>query len=253
MKIILSPAKNLKETTELKYTSLNQPAFMEQSSYLIKKLQKLSKKKIGDLMKISPALSDLNHSRYHSWENEANAKNAIPALEIFNGEVYRGLEAHTFSKTDLKSAQERLRILSGLYGILKPNDLVQAYRLEMGTRLEITSKIKGLYKYWDDKLTNALNEELKENEPVVNLASKEYFSVLDFKALKGPVITCLFKEFRDGKYKFIQTFGKQARGKMTQFIIKNKLNKVEDLKAFDLDNYKFAPKQSSENEFVFVR
>jgi len=253
MKIIISPAKNLKTEFENKFTESTQPTFLDDSEYLIKKLRKLSKKKIGDLMKISPALSELNYNRYESWNLPFTDKNALPALYIFAGEVYRGMDVATFTKKDLKVANESLRILSGLYGLLKPSDLIQPYRLEMGTRLEITSKTKGLYKFWGNKLTDKLNEAFKKDDVLVNLASKEYFKAVDFSLINAKVITCTFKDNKNGVYKSLMAYGKLARGFMTRFIIKNNLKKVEHLKTFAEEGYIFNPKFSNEDEFVFTR
>jgi len=253
MKIILSPAKALKQEVKSKITTTDQPAFLEQSDQLIKKLQKFSRKKIGDLMSISADLSALNYQRYHTWEYPFTEDNALPAIYIFDGAAYRGLEAESLTKSELNRAQKKLRILSGLYGILKPKDLIMPYRLEMGTRLQTATKKTNLYHFWGNELTLALQAEMKKDEPLVNLASKEYFKVLDFKLLNRPVITCNFKENKNGVYKAIMTFAKQARGKMTRFIIQNKIEKIEELKAFDLDGYLFNNKLSTTNEFIFTR
>jgi len=253
MKIILSPAKALKQEVKSKITDTNQPAFLEQSEKLIKKLQKFSRKKIGNLMSISSDLSELNYQRYHNWQLPFVEGNAIPAIYIFNGDAYRGLDAESLTKTEINRAQKQLRMLSGLYGILKPKDLIMPYRLEMGTRLQTSTKKTNLYHFWGNQLTLALQAEMKKDEPLVNVASKEYFKVLDFKLLDRPVITCHFKENKNGVYKAIMTFAKQARGKMTRFIIKNKIEKIEELKAFDIDGYLFNNKLSTESDFVFTR
>jgi len=253
MKIILSPAKALKQTVNSKITDANQPTFLEQSEQLIKKLQKFSRKKIGDLMSISADLSELNYQRYHNWQLPFAEGEALPAIYIFNGEAYRGLDAESLNKTEINRAQKQLRILSGLYGILKPKDLILPYRLEMGTRLKTSTKQTNLYQFWGDKLTLALQAEMKKEEPLINVASKEYFKVLNFKLLDRPIITCHFKENKNGVYKAIMTFAKQARGKMVRFIVKNKIEKIEELKAFDVDGYLFSNSMSTETDFVFTR
>ncbi len=253
MKIILSPAKALKSVVKQNIKNTTQPQFIEESAFLIKKLQKLSRKKIGDLMSISKDLSNLNYERYHNWQLPFNADTALPALYIFNGEAYRAMDAENFTQKDINSAQKKLRILSGLYGILKPKDLIMPYRLEMGTRFKSSAKHNNLYQFWGDKLTHALNEELKKREVLVNVASKEYFKVLDFKQLQATIITCHFKDNKNGVYKAIMTFAKQARGKMARFIIQNNLQNAEDLKAFDEDGYIFNNQFSSEFDYVFTR
>jgi len=253
MKVILSPAKalNFEGAPQLKNTTI--PVHIENSEYLINKLRKLSKRKIGKLMNISPALVELNFDRYQSWELPFTQENSKAALYVFNGEAYRGLDAASFKAADVKSANDRLRILSGLYGLLKPSDLIQPYRLEMGTSLKVTPKLTNLYKYWGDTITNQLNSELNDDDILVNVASKEYFKSIDFNKLKAKVITCHFKENRNGEYKAIMTFAKNARGKMARFIIKNKLNKAEELRAFNEDGYYFNNDLSNDKDFVFTR
>jgi len=227
--------------------------FIEESAFLIKQLKKLSRKKIAGLMTISNDLAVLNYERYHNWELPFTAATAMPALYIFNGEAYRAMDAENFTQKQITLAQKKLRILSGLYGILKPKDLIMPYRLEMGTRFKSSAKHSNLYQFWGDKLTIALNDELKKNEVLVNVASKEYFKVLDFKQLKVPVITCHFKDNKNGVYKAIMTFAKQARGKMARFIIQHDLQKAEELKAFDDDGYLYNNQLSTEFDYVFTR
>jgi len=253
MKVILSPAKQLNVNSEYVPQKWDTPALIESSAYLAGKLKKMSPRQIGKLMSISPDLAQLNFERFQNWTTPFSPDNAIAALYIFNGEAYRGLDAASFNKKDIVSAQSRLRILSGLYGLLKPNDLIQPYRLEMGTRMKVTTKKTNLYKYWGDTITDQLSSEMEEDEVLVNLASKEYFKALDFNKLNRRVVTCHFQELRNGKYQAIMTFAKNARGAMTRYIIKNKLNDTEDLKGFNLDNYSFDNKRSSENDFYFIR
>lgn len=253
MKVILSPAKalNFEDAPQIKNPSI--PVHIENSEYLIRKLRKLSKRKIGKLMNISPALVELNFDRYQNWEVPFTEENSKAAIYVFNGEAYRGLDAASFKAADLKSAESRLRILSGLYGLLKPSNLIQPYRLEMGTSLKVTPKQTNLYKYWGDTITKQLNSEMDEDEVLVNVASKEYFKSIDFSMLKAKVITCHFKENRNGEYKAIMTFAKNARGKMARFIIKNKLNEADDLRAFNEDGYHFNNDLSNDKDFVFTR
>ena len=205
-------------------------------------------------MSISSELSQLNYERYQSWSLPFTKENSNHALAVFTGEVYRGINAADFSEKELSLAQNKLRIISGLYGLLKPKDLIQPYRLEMGTRFAVTPKTKNLYQFWGSKITDALNEELAEDDGVlINLASNEYFKAIKSKDIKGRIITCSFKDAKNGEYKMIMTFAKQARGYMTRFIIKNNLKQVEEIKAFDDNGYVFSPKMSSENEFTFTR
>jgi len=254
MKIVISPAKSLDFDNCPEIENTTQPVFLGNSEKLIKKLQKLSPKKIEALMSVSPALSDLNYQRYQNFCTPFTNDNAKPAGLVFIGEVYRALDARSFSKKELDVAQDKLRILSGLYGLLRPLDLVQPYRLEMGTPLAITPKMTNLYKFWGDSITNELNKEMAEDDGVlVNLASNEYFKAVNTKKIMGQLITCNFKENKGGVYKPIMTFAKQARGFMTRFIIQNEIGKIQDLKAFDSEGYVFNTGLSSNEEFIFTR
>jgi uncharacterized protein len=254
MKIVISPAKSLDFDNCTLFSSSSECMFLSDSERLILKLKKLSVKKVGELMSISPALSQLNYDRYQSWGLPFKKDNAKHALAVFTGEVYRGINVSDFSDKELSVAQDKLRILSGLYGLLKPKDLIQPYRLEMGTRFAITAKTKNLYQFWGNKITDVLNSDLANDDGVlVNLASNEYFKAVNVKALKGTVITCNFKDYKNGEYKMIMTFAKQARGYMARFIIKNDLQKIEELQAFDEEGYVFNPKMSNESEFTFTR
>ena len=254
MKIVISPAKSLDFEKCTVFKDSSKCIFLSDSEILIKKLKKLSAKKIGALMSISPALSELNYDRYQSWSLPFTLNNSKHALAVFTGEVYRGINVSGFSEQDLNIAQEKLRIISGLYGLLKPRDLIQPYRLEMGTRFTVNPKTKNLYQFWGNKITDALNDELAQDDGVlVNLASNEYFKAINPKNIKGKVITCHFRDFKNGEYKMIMTFAKQARGYMARFIIKNDLQKIEELQAFDEGGYVFNPKMSNESEFTFTR
>ena len=252
MKIIISPAKSLDFETKSPTSLHTQPRFLEQSEKLNKKLKTLSKKNISELMKISDALSALNYDRNQSWTTPFSPDNAKQAIYSFTGEVFRGIDAHSLREDKIPLLQDRLRILSGLYGILKPLDLIQPYRLEMGTKLSI-QKTTNLYKFWDDQIAKSLNEELKEGELLVNLASTEYFKVIPKKILKVPMITPVFKDFKNGEYKTIMTFAKKARGLMVRYIIDHNIKTIEGLKNFNVERYRFSEEMSSENELLFTR
>lgn len=252
MKIIISPAKSLNFDIQVNTNIFTQNEFANESKKLVNKLKKMSKSKLAELMKLSPQLTDLNYSRYKNWELPFTTSNAKQAGFVFTGEVYRGLDFETLPENKVLIAQEKLRILSGLYGILKPLDLIQPYRLEMGTKLIYNSKTENLYKFWDNKITDYLNKELN-NGVLVNLASKEYFKVIKTKQLNGKIITCNFKDYKNGSYKTIMTYAKNARGKMARFIINNNINNQEEIKTFDLDGYIYNPSLSLENEYIFTR
>lgn len=249
---LLSPAKSLDFETKPHVSNHTQPAFLEDSEYLVKKLKKLSAKKIGKLMSISPALSDLNHQRYQEWSTPFNTSNAKQAALCFTGDVYRGWSATQMDAGDLDFAQDHVRILSGLYGILKPLDLIQPYRLEMGIRFEVTPKVKNLYAFWQKKLTAQLNDEV-QGGVVLNLASNEYFKVINTKEVHGTVINAQFKDMKNGQYKTIMTFAKLARGYMTRYIVANRITDIEDIKGFDLEGYVYNPRESEGNDWVFTR
>ena len=254
MLVVISPAKTLDFETEPVITDHSLPLFLDDSEKLIKKLRSLSKKKIKELMNISDNLVDLNKSRYEQWDRQFDAEHAKQAVLAFKGDVYLGLEAEKFSESDFEFAQNHLRILSGLHGVLKPLDLIRPYRLEMGTKLPVGRR-KDLYHFWDKKVTEVLNEEAaqQDSKVLVNLASNEYFKVIQPKFLKSEIITPVFKDFKGDKYKIISFFAKKARGMMAAFIIKNKLTDVEQIKAFDTDGYAFNAELSEGNEWVFTR
>jgi uncharacterized protein len=252
MKIIISPAKSLDFESSAPTSLHTMPRFLEQSTKLNQKLKTLSKNKLADLMSISDDLAALNYERNQSWQPSFSPKNAKQAIFAFTGEVFRGLDINSLADEKLPLLQENLRILSGLYGILKPLDLMQPYRLEMGTKLKVGAK-ENLYKFWGDSIANALNEELLDNELLINLASSEYFKVINQKVLKVPMITPVFKDFKNGQYKTIMTFAKKARGLMVRYIIDNQVKTIDDLKHFDEENYRFEENMSSENKLVFTR
>lgn len=254
MLILISPAKTLNETPVLKTKKFSLPFFIKESALLIEELRKYSPKKLAGLMDINPKLAELNFKRYMVWSEKFTIENAKPALLMFNGEVYNGLKANTMKEADLLYAQDHLRILSGLYGVLRPLDLMQAYRLEMGTSLK-NPVGKDLYSFWGDKITNVISEVLSEQKEktLVNLASQEYFKTIDVKKIQGNIITPVFKESRPEGYRMITIYAKKARGLMSRFIIENRIEKAEDLKHFDLEGYFFSEEMSGDGELVFVR
>lgn len=252
MKIILSPAKNIDLNKHLDTEIITCPIFIAEATTLIHKLKKISAKKISTMMHISAELADLNVQRYQDWNEDVEIKEGKGhAIAIFNGEVYRGLDALTMDRTVVLNAQDKIRILSGLYGILKPLDVISPYRLEMGTSWAVTPAKKNLYQFWGNKVTDSLNNE--ESELIINLASTEYSKVIDFKKLKAKVITPIFKEFKNGDYKIVMVYAKQARGTMARFIISNNITSEEGIKGFNLDGYLYDPNLSKGNEYVFTR
>lgn len=252
MKILLSPAKSI-QTEGVKPEQFSEyPLFTKDSEKLVKKLKKLKPKALAQLMDISMDLAQLNFDRFQQWSIEQDEL-WLPAASIFTGEAYKGLNYLNLSTEHKKMAQDRLRILSGLYGILKPADLIFPYRLEMGTSFPVSAKEKNLYAFWKDKLTKQLNQELGSNEVIINLASAEYSKAIDFKKITNQVITPTFKEFKNGKFSTVMIFAKHARGRMSRYLIENDLKDVEELKLYTVDNYEFSANQSTESEWVFVR
>ncbi len=252
MKIVISPAKSLNFESEVPTTDFTQAIFLKQAERLNRILRKKSARSLSKLMSISPALGQLNYERNQNWHLPFNPENAKQAIFAFSGEVYRGLDVNSMSLHDLEVLQNKLRILSGQYGILKPLDLMQAYRLEMGTSLKIGVK-PNLYKFWDKQITESLNNEMEEGELFVNLASKEYFRVLQAKEIKSPVITPIFKEFKNGEYKIVMTFAKLARGLMLRYIIDHKVEDLDGIKGFNSNGYGYDANLSTETELVFTR
>jgi len=253
MKIVVSPAKTLDFESNLPTTRATQPKFLEEAELINNKLERKSKKAIGKLMDISDKLAELNYQRYKEFNTPFTKQNARPAVYAFAGDVYTGLDAYTIPSEKLDLLQDSLRILSGMYGMLRPLDLIQPYRLEMGTKLTINRK-KDLYSFWKKTLTETLNEELEDGELFLNLASVEYFSAIDEKKLKVPVISPVFKDFKNGELKIISFFAKKARGSMSRFAIDNNVKTLEELKAFDYDGYSYSEKYTDkENEPVFIR
>jgi cytoplasmic iron level regulating protein YaaA (DUF328/UPF0246 family) len=250
---VISPAKLLDEKTHHQDINYSQPEFTQEAEYLVSKLRKKSSKSLGELMDLSVALSDENKRRYAQWSLPFTPENAFHAVLMFKGDVYRGMQAETFTTKQLEFAQNHLRILSGLYGLVKPLDLIQPYRLMMGTPFAPDSKYKNLYSYWGTKPTDALVRDLDPKGVLVNLASSEYFKAIQPSQLDRRVVTCEFKEQKGDKLAIVSTFAKLARGYMAGFIVRNGIQKAEDLKAFNLQGYRFEPKVSSENDWVFVR
>jgi uncharacterized protein len=252
MKIIISPAKSLDFESKVSTNLHTEPIFLNQSKKLNNKLKTLSRKKLSALMSISDDLARLNYERNQDWTLPFTTKNAKQAIYAFTGAVFQGINVNTIEASKIPDLQHKLRILSGLYGILKPLDLIQPYRLEMGTKLKIGTK-ENLYKFWDDTVADALNNELEENELLINLASAEYFKVIPKKVLKVPMITPIFKDFKNGEYKTIMTYAKKARGLMVRYIIDNNVNTIEELKNFNIEDYRFSEEMSKNNELVFTR
>ncbi|WP_373516411.1 peroxide stress protein YaaA [Pricia sp.] len=253
MKIVISPAKSLDYESEYPNFKQTQPQFLEEAVTLNKLLAKKKPKDLMALMSISDKLAQLNWQRNQDFETPFTTKNARPAIYTFNGDVYKGLDAYTMSPEKVGKLQDMLRILSGQYGILRPLDLMQPYRLEMGTKLKVGRK-KNLYEFWTKTITEHLNTELGEHELFLNLASAEYFSAVDEKALKVPVITPVFKDWGNDKLKIISFYAKKARGAMVRYILDNDVNTLEDLKGFDYDDYIFSESHTSKkNEPVFIR
>lgn len=256
MLIVISPAKNLDFKTAAPVADHTQPDYLKQSAALIKRLRDIEAPDLMKLYSVSREIASLNYERYRQWRLPFTPENAKQAVFAFNGEVYNGLKAKTLTPDDIRFAQDHLRMLSGLYGVLRPLDLIQPYRLEMGIKLD-TAKAENLYEFWDSKITKNLNDVLKsqsEEVPVlINLASHEYFKSVHRKKLKARIIDFEFVEMRDGKPKTITVYMKKARGMMTRFIIENRLTDPEGLKAFDAEGYAFAEELSEKDRWVFIR
>ncbi len=252
MRIVISPAKKLYEGSALQNFPHTQPSFLQQAQTLIDILQEKDAFDIANLMKLSMKLVDLNVQRYQSWHTPFTADNAKQALFSFAGDVYQGLDAQTLFNDDINFAQEHLRILSGLYGMLRPLDLMQPYRLEMGTRLA-NDKGSNLYDFWGDTITEQLNLELQADDTLINLASTEYFKAIQPQLLQANIITPTFKENKAGTYKVIGIYAKKARGLMTRYIIQNRISDVQAIKNFDMDGYSYNPSLSDNKNWVFSR
>jgi cytoplasmic iron level regulating protein YaaA (DUF328/UPF0246 family) len=254
MIILLSPAKTLDFESPSALDEYTKPTFHADANRLAEQLQSYSTKQLAVLMDISPALAEKVHEYFACWKQKYNAKGTRQAILAYQGDVYVGLKAAEFSKSDLQFAQRRLRIVSGLYGMLKPFDLIQPYRLEMGTRLRV-DRARDLYQFWGDRLTLAVKVALEDcpDRVVVNLASHEYHKAIDFRQLNAQVISPQFKEEKDGKYRFLTVFGKQARGVMARYLIQNRAERAADVTEFRLDGYRLNKSLSTDLEPVFTR
>ncbi len=254
MIIVISPAKSLYEKTPIQLEKYTLADFLTEAEKIVSVMKKKKPAQLAKLMEISPKLAELNYHRFQEWTLPFTPENSWQAVLMFNGDVYQGLRAETFTANEFSIAQQHLRILSGVYGILKPLDLIQPYRLEMGTNISIARK-KNLYEFWKLKITAKLNEELEETgqKELINLASNEYFSAIDTKKLKARIITPAFKEQKDGQYQMVSFFAKKARGLMSRFIIQNQITDPEEIKAFDLEGYYFNNQLSKGDNWVFTR
>lgn len=253
MKILVSPAKTMDYKSDLPIDTYTQPLFIKEAEELNNTLKALSKKEMSALMKISDNLTNLNYDRVREFVTPFTTENARPAIFAFSGDVYIGLDAYTLPKNKFDILQERLRILSGMYGILKPLDLIQPYRLEMGTKLKI-DVASNLYEYWGDSLTEFLNKEMTDDELLVNLASNEYFKAINTEKLKSELITPIFKDFKNGKFKIIAFHAKKARGSMARYLVENDITDLDGMKAFDTDRYSFSESETLDKHSpVFIR
>ena len=254
MLIVISPAKNLDYETPVPTSKTSKAGLLKESQILADQLKEMAPQDLSALMSISDKLGTLNYDRYQSWQLPFNKSNARQSILAFKGDVYVGLDAYNFSDEDFDFAQQHLRILSGLYGLLRPLDLIQPYRLEMGTKLN-NERGKDLYSFWGDIITKALNKQLKtiDQNVLINLASNEYFKSVQVKGLNAKVITPVFKDWKNGQYKIISFFAKKARGLMSAYIIKNKLTSSEQLTGFDWEGYTYNEAMSTETELVFTR
>ena len=252
MKLVISPAKSLDFTRSLPTESNSKACFLREAESLNNILRDKSPQELSELMSISSSLGELNYQRNNSWKLPFNSSNSRQAIYAFNGDVYKGIDAYSISEDKIELMQDTVRIISGLYGLLKPLDLIQPYRLEMGTKMPVGSN-KNLYEFWRRKLTDSINQELKNGEVFLNLASNEYIKAIDTKVLKSPMITANFKQLKDGNYKTIAIFSKKARGLMTRYIIDNNINSIEGIKGFNSDGYFFTEALSTHKELVFTR
>ncbi len=254
MLIVVSPAKKLDYDTPPVTERYSQPDFLDQSQLLINNLRNYSALDLAELMKLSMNLAELNFDRYHDWTPEFTTANAKQCLLAFKGDVYAGMDAESFTEQDLDHAQSHLRILSGLYGLLKPLDLMMPYRLEMGTRLP-NSRGKNLYEFWGERITGAINTQLRAqgDDILINLASNEYFKAVKPKLVRGRIITPQFKERKGDDYRMIGIFAKRARGLLSRYILRNRLQEPESIKEFDVDGYGFNESLSKGDQWVFTR
>ncbi len=254
MLIVISPAKTLDYDTPPVTEQYSQPDYLEHSQQLINRARRYSALDIADVMSVSAKIAELNFERFEQWHAPFTPDNAKQALLAFKGDVYTGLDAESFSEADFQFAQKHLRILSGLYGLLRPLDLMQPYRMEMGRKID-TDRGKNLYEFWGDIITSGINKQLKQSGSsyLINLASNEYFKSVKPKLVEGEIITPEFKDWKNGAYKMMGVYAKKARGQLSRFIIQNQLDEVEGIKAFNVDGYVFNEEMSKGNTWVFTR
>jgi cytoplasmic iron level regulating protein YaaA (DUF328/UPF0246 family) len=255
MLIVISPAKSLDFSVQTNIKTNSVPPFLKDSNTLVNELIKFRPEDLSKLMNISAKLAELNYERFIKWHLPFTNENAKPALFVFKGDVYQGLDIQSLNEEDVLFANQNLRILSGLYGVLKPLDLIQEYRLEMGTKLE-NPQGKNLYEFWGDKITDEINKAIKLSsgeKVLINLASNEYFKSIQKRKLNYEVITPVFKDYKNGQYKIISFYAKKARGLMSRFIIQNRIEKAQEIKAFNLADYHYNEELSKDKEWVFTR
>ena len=254
MLTVISPAKTLDYESPALTTEFTQPAHLHQSRKLVRRLRKLNSPDLSKLMGVSSSIADLNYERFRRWKTPFKPENAKQALFAFKGDVYLGLKAETMSSDNINFAQNHLRMLSGLYGVLRPLDLMQPYRLEMGTALG-TDQGRNLYQFWDKRITRTLNAEMKSigTDILVNLASIEYFKSVKPKSIRGRIVTPVFKDYKDGEYQIIGFFAKKARGLMSRYIIDNEIKQVDEIRGFSDEGYTYDPSMSNDQEWVFTR
>jgi uncharacterized protein len=254
MLALISPAKTLDFDSQIATDSFSQADHLSQSRRLIQRMKQFSGQDLSRLMKVSSAIAELNVDRFRHWKTPFNESNSRQAIFAFKGDVYIGLDPHSMDDANLSYAQQHVRVLSGLYGLLRPLDLIQAYRLEMGTRVDIGSA-NNLYQFWDDKITRAINKQLKDiqSEFLINLSSNEYFKSVQLKKLKATVITPVFKDFKNEEYKVIGFFAKKARGAMARYMIDNELKDPEQLKLFNWEGYEYHAGSSTDAQWIFTR
>ena len=252
MKILISPSKTLSFDSQVKCEFNSESRLMDETKVLHKILLNYSTEDLKNLMSVSDKIAELNFNRFKKWEDPKSAENSRQAVYAFKGDVYSGLDADTIQDDKFEYLQKTLRIISGYYGILRPFDKILPYRLEMGTRLE-NENGNNLYKFWGDKITNVLNEDLDKDDIIVNLASDEYFKSINKNKIKSNVITPVFKEFKNGTYKVIAIYAKKARGLMSRFLIERKSTSIDDIKLFNVDGYSFDNSLSKDSQMVFTR
>ena len=254
MMIVISPAKSLYAHAPIQLEKYTEAEFLSEAAKIVSVMKKKKPAQLAKLMDISPKLSELNFQRFQEWSVPFSPENSWQAVLMFNGDVYQGMKAETFTAEEFDTAQNNLRILSGVYGLLKPLDLIQAYRLEMGTPVAIARK-KNLYEFWKAKITARLREDLSQSNQniLINLASSEYFSAIDTKKLKARIITPSFKEYKDGQYQMVSFYAKRARGLMSRFIIQNQISDPEEIKAFVDEGYYFNNQLSKADNWLFTR